>query len=100
METKQSMNIVVTEKFDNKTVVPVYAGMAQSLMYKQWKGGRLKKRFDTHAQMKGWLTYTSSFVLNTLMACWLSPVADLKRFLRGIENKLSYLVLLIDKRSN
>ena len=72
------------------------------LMNKKWKGGRLKTRFNTRVQVKGYLTDSSScFVFDSQKTGWLSSMTVPKRNLRGNELLLNYSrLLLIDKRSN
>lgn len=94
------MKTTLTKSGFNKNVASNLEALTMQLI-KKWKGGRLKKRFNTHAQVKGYLTYSSCFVFDSLMACWLSPEKALKRNLRGNEVMLNYpRLLLIHKRSN
>ena len=70
------------------------------LMYNKWKGGRLKKRFNTYAQMNEQLIFSSLFNNDFPRVCWLSPEVDWYRFLRGSKLKLNCLKLLIGKQFN
>ena len=94
------MKTALTKTDFNKNTAPIMGAEVMQFI-KKWKGGRLKKRFNTHAQVKGYLTYSSCFVLDSLTACWLSPEMALKRNLRGNEVMLNDpRLLLIYKRSN
>lgn len=81
---------------NNKTAV-LFNGTAQMLMKNKWKGGRLKKRYNTHAQMNEQITFSSTFNNDFPMVSWLSPEDNWYRFLRGFEIKLSCFKLLIGK---
>lgn len=70
---------------------------AKPLTKNKWKGGRLKERYNTHAQMNEQLTYSfTNGVYGYPEVCWLSPMVNLKRLLRGKKNWLNCLVLLIE----
>lgn len=86
------------QNYNNKNVTSL-SEVTKFETEKKWKGGRLKERFNTHAQMIGRLTISSFSVVEALpMTCWLSSFAFEQRFPEGERDLLRCSKHVIGKR--